>query len=629
MKIKILVGILVIITILFGGCIKIHKPINETINNITIPTTQQPGKYHLDVVDVRKENLEITLLMLSLQGVVNKEKPRLYLVWPSKNIELTPSERWLQYYKEKGWIEDKYISMEYALEKYKGNTSGLVVYDPNLLDTLNLAVSIAGTENVIVTHPDLIEMLTSHGYEIKYDLRGKFKNKKEVYDYLLEKVFPNCSKDLIFLFSTEEKIAILGRMSLMDYAIANKACSISLKVSNPEERSIMEKFFKGMNKFAILLGYPYPHKLERPTVEFASKYGLTTVLGSFMAFDFSVHSKVGKVDKLKQDHIEKVEFDPNKIYITFMITDLALNSMQSFYYEMWENENRGKIKLNWWMNPFVLDFSPGIAQYYYETKTPNDYFISAGPKERIYAPYFPYLDEYFDRVKEPLKKSDLEIVGINTQGKKWGEEDFRQFTTGLPEVKGFFAGFGPGAGDVMANYWFVDGKPFISSQVGPVTGYEDTYSEIKRYIDSHPERPLFVPVIVLIADWISIDDLIKVKERLDKEYPDQIEWVRGDEMLQAIIKWKNLNQSPTTTEDESQRIDFYSCNQDSDCIKVEGGCCGCNWGGKATAINKNFEQEWEDKLLDECREIMCPAVISDDPSCFKEPKCVNNKCVLV
>ncbi len=77
---------------------------------------------------------------------------------------------------------------------------------------------------------------------------------------------------------------------------------------------------------------------------------------------------------------------------------------------------------------------------------------------------------------------------------------------------------------------------------------------------------------------------------------------------------------------EKPQIDFYSCSQDSDCIKVKNDCCGCNAGGSATAINKNFKTQWKGN----CNEIgiACPAVMSNDPSCFAEPKCENNKCVL-
>ncbi len=79
---------------------------------------------------------------------------------------------------------------------------------------------------------------------------------------------------------------------------------------------------------------------------------------------------------------------------------------------------------------------------------------------------------------------------------------------------------------------------------------------------------------------------------------------------------------------ERQEPDFYSCISDSDCISVKSGCCGCNAGGFAAAINRKSEGEWRDKLSGDCREIACPAVESDHPSCFQEPGCVEGKCVL-
>lgn len=74
--------------------------------------------------------------------------------------------------------------------------------------------------------------------------------------------------------------------------------------------------------------------------------------------------------------------------------------------------------------------------------------------------------------------------------------------------------------------------------------------------------------------------------------------------------------------------DFFSCGQDSDCVSVKGDCCGCTAGGTAAAVNKNFAKDWEDKLSKECKDIACIQVISNAPSCFKDPKCIDNKCVL-
>ncbi len=74
--------------------------------------------------------------------------------------------------------------------------------------------------------------------------------------------------------------------------------------------------------------------------------------------------------------------------------------------------------------------------------------------------------------------------------------------------------------------------------------------------------------------------------------------------------------------------DFYSCSEDSDCLSVKGDCCGCTAGGIAAAINKKFKNQWKNNC-NATEPIMCPAVMSDDPSCInKEPRCAGNKCVL-
>lgn len=76
-------------------------------------------------------------------------------------------------------------------------------------------------------------------------------------------------------------------------------------------------------------------------------------------------------------------------------------------------------------------------------------------------------------------------------------------------------------------------------------------------------------------------------------------------------------------------IDMYRCVQDSDCVSVQQGCCGCYYGGKATAINKKHQDSWKDTISSQCGQRACLTVISNDPSCFKEPKCVSGACRLV
>jgi len=72
-------------------------------------------------------------------------------------------------------------------------------------------------------------------------------------------------------------------------------------------------------------------------------------------------------------------------------------------------------------------------------------------------------------------------------------------------------------------------------------------------------------------------------------------------------------------------IDFFSCQQDSDCIKVDADVCGCLAGGRATSINKKYLTQWNENL-----EVLCAMVISDDPTCLgePEPRCLEGKCQL-
>lgn len=72
--------------------------------------------------------------------------------------------------------------------------------------------------------------------------------------------------------------------------------------------------------------------------------------------------------------------------------------------------------------------------------------------------------------------------------------------------------------------------------------------------------------------------------------------------------------------------DIYSCQVDNDCIAVKNGCCGCSAGGSFVAINKDYQDYWNNKLLIDCKEIGCAAVMSNNKTCFSIPKCLEGFC---
>lgn len=84
--------------------------------------------------------------------------------------------------------------------------------------------------------------------------------------------------------------------------------------------------------------------------------------------------------------------------------------------------------------------------------------------------------------------------------------------------------------------------------------------------------------------------------------------------------------SPSAQPSTPSPTEFDACTSDGDCISVRGGCCGCNQGGNARAINKGKQSEYEASL--QCTGIVCAQVISTDASCSAIPKCIVNKCTL-
>lgn len=85
----------------------------------------------------------------------------------------------------------------------------------------------------------------------------------------------------------------------------------------------------------------------------------------------------------------------------------------------------------------------------------------------------------------------------------------------------------------------------------------------------------------------------------------------------------------TTQKTPKNEEEIYNCIKNRECIKVDDVCCGCGGAGKERAINRDYYNFWQNKRAKECEGRGCFAMMSNDWTCFAEPKCVNGKCTLV
>lgn len=139
-----------------------------------------PGKSHADLL----RDYDTLIFLTTLQGLVNRERPRLYLLADQQRLATPGVDAfWLEKYREAGqpygWLAETEIieltDLGELLDIFAGDVAGLVLWDDQVPATLNVATTIAGVEEVAVLRAgsDLEAELTAR-LPVKRSLVGLF-----------------------------------------------------------------------------------------------------------------------------------------------------------------------------------------------------------------------------------------------------------------------------------------------------------------------------------------------------------------------------------------------------------------------------------------------------------------------
>ena len=152
-------------------------------------------------------------MFASLKGIINRRQPRIFSYEGDAFAEGPYT--WLQSLGME-WIE--HIDRWEVLAKYLSEISGLIVYDPAQIHTVNLATVLAKDKKALIASPALLSRLTSAPYNlpILVDLRGQFTSKLQVYQTIYDTYWPNIDHRLLIGLSPEAHQA-----SLREYATAS------------------------------------------------------------------------------------------------------------------------------------------------------------------------------------------------------------------------------------------------------------------------------------------------------------------------------------------------------------------------------------------------------------------------
>ncbi len=431
-------------------------------------------KYFDDAgIEGTEQRADMLYFLTSLQGIVNREQPRLYLFVSLalfdieighhddpdyKSKPVTEIDRyWFEHFRQEGYFDDCSVQeaagLKELVEYFRSDISGLVLWDTKVPASVNVAMMAAGCEGLLPVSKDLgggklWKRLEGECPElkVKLDLAGKFDGKKDVeidgkkfpttgsakndaYLYAIEKylrpglsnpykMWFNCDASMLGKFRSfynRNCYGFLGDKNELqqngmynaDYWVSQKAFIFDLlpwadhtPADDPDQplgtdnktwHDILEiSYNQREGKFGVAGGFvPWWIKYTSHTGEkhpdVATEWEFVALLTSYnmgndadAAFGianssfFQYMPKVSKEEAKFRDS-EPMAYDEEKTYVAVLMLDYDgsawLNQMVPTIYN---DPMRGKMVLNWCLNPILNERIPHVFRYIYKNRTAND-----------------------------------------------------------------------------------------------------------------------------------------------------------------------------------------------------------------------------------------------------------------
>jgi len=488
-----------------------------------------PMAEHLDAIDVVGMPFAQRLAVSCLQGIVNRAQPRVFLV----DRDHDSRDAWggalgLDY---------AFLPWEDVLAKYLDEILGLVVYNPAIQATANVATTIAGVENALAVSPALAdELADAYGLPVLADLREQpITDKLGAYRWLHANYWDRCTRRTISGLVPD------GHLPLRDFSVAVRAAVVWLDPKLPEEREVLALFFGDTAPLECFYTGWWPD--EGAGIAFSSSYGVTTIPSDFY-LNYTVYSSMSR--QLDVPPVPaKPAMEPGKIYVSFNISDgdnIQYDQGAMKIPRLWGSPLRGDVPIGWTFSPAMLDAGPQILNWYYSTATSGDVLIS-GPSGLGYSTAAQWPGKAFIEGYGAITNRYFERTGMNiiTVWSKLTGSRANRFIGAMPALLGLTVQFEYG----QRVQYTRAGKPVVwfGSDVPCSTGamsYDNGVDNIKERIRAAARWDNSAPQFYMAqADaWhTSVHDFVRLRDELVAEFPGRFVFVRPDHLMMLLNEY--------------------------------------------------------------------------------------------
>jgi hypothetical protein len=508
--------------------------------------SKTPAKvlYHLDMM---QSPLDERFAMTVLQGLVNREQPRLYI---SQNPEWHGTmsfQRWMDDLKSRGHAFEP-VAPEEALGRFRALVKGAVLYEsglekePESLHKLNAVTLYCAVYDCLPVTPELNERLR---LPVVLDVRDKLNSAQEAYEWAYRELWPKANKRLL-------AHTCPTHMVLRDYLVQHKGVPfwISKGTTIAGDDAAQRLLREGEPNSPLMgcwggYGEQPPGRYSEPDLQrVASEYGKFIVVTDG-CFNLSVFSGLDYRHSAPPKRAPAPRLDPSKVYIVFNVTDGDnLQYLQQCFVsgQWWLDPSRGKVPISWSLGPTAAELIPNVVEYLQATATPNDEFVCSTAGIGLMTPALYGANLTVDR--DVLHNSYLratsramKVVGQSaihlgdTSLVPWTRADFDRCAREMPEVKLILGDYGKTLGVFPGNSSYTVSRDVLVlralASLGAAKDDEERANKIaesvRNYTPKH--RPAFMHAS-LVNWFVTPTAIARAAELLGPDYvpvlPSQI-----------------------------------------------------------------------------------------------------------
>ena len=505
----------------------------------TFPKFSQPD--NLEYFDLRGKPYHERLALSTLQGLINRADVELFLIHSSTD------NFWLQRLEEDHGIANIpliYPSYLDVVSRYKQHIEGLIVYDHNFIDSVNVATFLAGIYNCTVIHYSMIDDFASIGItEIKFDFRGNFSSKVELYSWAWDNFKDKANNKIVASLDPT-------RIQFQDYVVASNIFSFSLTPGPMGPTDQIELFKKIISEYpdnTPVFGWfndPGGALGEYEAVKIISKSGKYSLCAALP--DLTVYSSIQG-----GDHKQKVvDFDSseymsggqvrNKIYVTCIVSDGDnVNHNYDRLQSNWQNADRGSVPIGITLEPAMFEMFPTGLEYYYESATDNEYFL-AGPSGAgyCYVDMNPAFPQFLNHSKYAMDQADMQQIwilnGYEGFQLQYSDAILNAYASENCDFSGIYLNYHdyPAELNEMRGEVPVFQSVFVERENEIVGKLQSIYSASTTGNIGEPNAPIFV----FIGFWAWDFSFTKLKKAVSKLDSETFVFLRPDHFSELYIE---------------------------------------------------------------------------------------------